>query len=164
MECDQVVVSMLIDAIWLNFLSSSDYIFWHLLSWFCNCLGCPLLNSVDIFHVLWGPKLDTVFHMWSHECWVKGNKYFSQSTDHASANTVQDTRGHLCCSDTSLAHVHHDCSPTSLYRCLGSSFLRTGLHISPYLMSSGSCLGHSSTLSRSLWIAALPLHTFTASH
>lgn len=77
--------------------------------WYCCLNFVAILVPSDTF-ILWGPKLGTVFQMWFHECRIKVNNHFPQSTDHVSVDTIENATGHLYCLGTSLAYVHLDCS------------------------------------------------------
>lgn len=114
--------------------------------------------------------------MQSNECQVKGVNHFPQSTVCACVCIAEDTAGHLCCQDTLLACAQLAVGPSwaffaellpslsvpSLYHSQGL-FLPRGRTWHLCLLNFMRFLSaHSSSLSRSLWMAALPASVSTA--
>ncbi|KAK4820374.1 hypothetical protein QYF61_025450 [Mycteria americana] len=55
--------------------------------------------------VVGGPKLNTVFEVWPHQCRVQGHDHFPTPAGHAIFDTSQDAIGFLGHLGTLLAHI-----------------------------------------------------------
>lgn len=106
--------------------------------------------------------------MRSNECWLEGTNLFPRYTDFAPVDTAQDyaARTHCWLMFSSLSSmIPWGCSQGSQSSvCLtvrGSSFPCTGLGICPLLNFIRLLSAPSSSLSRPLWMAALPSSTLT---
>ncbi|KAK4810039.1 hypothetical protein QYF61_005102 [Mycteria americana] len=71
-------------------------------------LHCPSLDTLqplNVSLVVRGPKLNTVFEVWPHQCRVQGHDHFPSPAGHTISDTSQDAiclLGHL---GTLLAHI-----------------------------------------------------------
>ncbi|KAK4807027.1 hypothetical protein QYF61_000356 [Mycteria americana] len=71
-------------------------------------LRCPSLYALQYLNiplVVGGPKLNTVFEVWPHQCRVQGHNHFPSPADHAIFDTGQDAIGLLGRLGTLLAHI-----------------------------------------------------------
>ncbi|KAK4818960.1 hypothetical protein QYF61_022627, partial [Mycteria americana] len=71
-------------------------------------LGCPSLDTLqhlNIFLVVGGPKVNTGFEVWPHQCRVQGHDHFPSPPGHTIFNTSQDAIGFLGHLGTLLAHI-----------------------------------------------------------
>ncbi|KAK4827693.1 LOW QUALITY PROTEIN: hypothetical protein QYF61_020827 [Mycteria americana] len=71
-------------------------------------LRCPSLDTLqhlNVLHVVRGPKLNTVFEVWSHQCQVQGHDHFPTPAGHTIPDTSQDAVGFLGHLGTLPAHV-----------------------------------------------------------
>ncbi|KAK4823617.1 hypothetical protein QYF61_004220 [Mycteria americana] len=71
-------------------------------------LRCPSLYTLQYLNiplVVGGPKLNTVFEVWPHQCRVQGDNHFPSCAGHAIFDTGQDAIGLLGRLDTLLAHI-----------------------------------------------------------
>ncbi|KAK4832282.1 hypothetical protein QYF61_021681 [Mycteria americana] len=71
-------------------------------------LRCPSLHTLQHLNVsleVRGPKLNTGFEVWPHQCRVQGNDHFPTPAGHAIFDTSQDAIGFLGCLGTLLAHI-----------------------------------------------------------
>lgn len=55
------------------------------------CPSLDMLQHLDVFTVVSGPKLDTGFEMWPQQCVVKGDNYCPGTTGHTSFDRGQDS-------------------------------------------------------------------------
>ncbi|KAK4815015.1 hypothetical protein QYF61_013467, partial [Mycteria americana] len=71
-------------------------------------LRCPSLHTLQHLNiplVVGGPKLNTVFEVWLHQCRVQGHDHFPSPAGHAIFDTSQDAIGFLGRLGTLLAHT-----------------------------------------------------------
>ncbi|KAK4811014.1 hypothetical protein QYF61_015718 [Mycteria americana] len=71
-------------------------------------LRCPSLDTLQHLNVplvVGGPKLNTVFEVWPHQCRVQGHDHFPSPAGHAIFDTSQDAIGFLGHLGTLLAHI-----------------------------------------------------------
>ncbi|KAK4827063.1 hypothetical protein QYF61_013704, partial [Mycteria americana] len=71
-------------------------------------LRCPSLYALQYLNiplVVGGPKLNTVFEVWPHQCRVQGHNHFPSPAGHAIFDTSQDAIGLLGRLGTLLAHI-----------------------------------------------------------
>ncbi|KAK4820658.1 hypothetical protein QYF61_002862 [Mycteria americana] len=71
-------------------------------------LRCPSLDTLqhlNVSLVVRGPKLNTVFEVWPHQCRVQGHHHFPTPAGHAIFDTSQDAVGFLGHLGTLLAHI-----------------------------------------------------------
>ncbi|KAK4828664.1 hypothetical protein QYF61_000382 [Mycteria americana] len=71
-------------------------------------LRCPSLDTLQHLNVslgVRGPKLNTVFEVWPHQCRVQGHNHFPSPVGHTISDTSQDAIGFLGHVGTLLAHV-----------------------------------------------------------
>ncbi|KAK4814532.1 hypothetical protein QYF61_022021 [Mycteria americana] len=71
-------------------------------------LHCPSLDTLqhlNVFLVVRGPKLNTVFEVWPHQCRVQGHDHFPSPAGHTIFDTSQDAVGFLGHLGTLLAHI-----------------------------------------------------------
>ncbi|KAK4830776.1 hypothetical protein QYF61_013609 [Mycteria americana] len=71
-------------------------------------LRCPSLDTLqhlNVSLVVRGPKLNTVFEVWPHQCRVQGHDHFPSPAGHTIPDTSQDALGFLGHLGTLLAHV-----------------------------------------------------------
>ncbi|KAK4826425.1 hypothetical protein QYF61_008958 [Mycteria americana] len=71
-------------------------------------LRCPSLDTLqhlNVFLVVRGPKLNTVFEMQPHQCRGQGDNHFPSPAGHTISDTSQDAVGLLSHLDTLLAHI-----------------------------------------------------------
>ncbi|KAK4820567.1 hypothetical protein QYF61_001630 [Mycteria americana] len=71
-------------------------------------LRCPSLDTLQHLNVplvVGGPKLNTVFEVWPHQCRVQGHDHFPTPAGHAIFDTSQDAIGFLGHLGTLLAHI-----------------------------------------------------------
>ncbi|KAK4827946.1 hypothetical protein QYF61_022561 [Mycteria americana] len=71
-------------------------------------LRCPSLDTLqplNVFLVVGGPKLNTVFEVQPHQCRVQGHDHFPSPAGHAIFDTSQDAIGLLGRLGTLLAHI-----------------------------------------------------------
>ncbi|KAK4817737.1 hypothetical protein QYF61_026537 [Mycteria americana] len=71
-------------------------------------LCCPSLDTLqhlNVSLVARGPKLNTVFEVWPHQCRVQGHNHFPSPAGHAIFDTSQDAIGFLGHLGTLLAHI-----------------------------------------------------------
>ncbi|KAK4831836.1 hypothetical protein QYF61_019594, partial [Mycteria americana] len=71
-------------------------------------LRCPSLDTLQHLNVslgVRGPKLNTVFEVWPHQCRVQGHDHFPSPAGHAIFDTSQDAIGFLGLLGTLLAHI-----------------------------------------------------------
>ncbi|KAK4818444.1 hypothetical protein QYF61_013131 [Mycteria americana] len=71
-------------------------------------LRCPSLDTLQYLNiplVVGGPKLNTVFEVWPHQCRVQGHNHFPSPAGHAIFDTSQDAIGFLGRLGTLLAHI-----------------------------------------------------------
>ena len=71
-------------------------------------LLCPSLDTLQqlcSLLVVRGPKLNTVFEEWPHQCWVQGDNHFPAPAGYAIPDTSLDAVGLLGLLGTLLAHV-----------------------------------------------------------
>ncbi|KAK4832141.1 LOW QUALITY PROTEIN: hypothetical protein QYF61_020881 [Mycteria americana] len=71
-------------------------------------LPCPSLHTLQhlkVSLVVRGPKLNTVFEVWPHQCRVQGHGHFPSPAGHAIFDTSQDAIGFLGHLGTLLAHI-----------------------------------------------------------
>ncbi|KAK4814103.1 hypothetical protein QYF61_008198 [Mycteria americana] len=71
-------------------------------------LHCPSLYTLQYLNiplVVGGPKLNTVFEVWPHQCRVQGHDHFPSPAGHAIFDTGQDAIGLLGRLGTLLAHI-----------------------------------------------------------
>ncbi|KAK4810664.1 LOW QUALITY PROTEIN: hypothetical protein QYF61_007464 [Mycteria americana] len=71
-------------------------------------LHCPSLDTVQHLNVLLvvrGPKVNTVFKVWPHQCRVQGHDHFPSPAGHTIPDTSQDAVGFLGHLGTLLAHI-----------------------------------------------------------
>ncbi|KAK4824657.1 hypothetical protein QYF61_017030 [Mycteria americana] len=71
-------------------------------------LHCPSLDTpqhLNVPLVVGGPKLNTVFEVWPHQCRVQGHNHFPSPAGHAIFDTSQDAIGFLGHLGTLLAHI-----------------------------------------------------------
>ncbi|KAK4806947.1 hypothetical protein QYF61_027314 [Mycteria americana] len=71
-------------------------------------LRCPSLDTLQHLNVplvMGGPKLNTVFEVWPHQCRVQGHDHFPSPAGHAIFDTSQDAIGFLGRLGTLLAHI-----------------------------------------------------------
>ncbi|KAK4818808.1 hypothetical protein QYF61_019737 [Mycteria americana] len=71
-------------------------------------LRCPSLHTLqhlNVSLVVGGPKLNTVFEVWPHQCRVQGHDHFPSPAGHAIVDTSQDAIGFLGRLGTLLAHI-----------------------------------------------------------
>ncbi|KAK4810530.1 LOW QUALITY PROTEIN: hypothetical protein QYF61_004493 [Mycteria americana] len=71
-------------------------------------LCCPSLDTLQHLNVslgVGGPKLNTVFEVWPHQCRVQGHDHFPSPAGHAIFDTSQDAIGFLGHLGTLLAHI-----------------------------------------------------------
>ncbi|KAK4812678.1 LOW QUALITY PROTEIN: hypothetical protein QYF61_012188 [Mycteria americana] len=71
-------------------------------------LRCPSLDTLQYLNiplVVGGPKLNTVFEVWPHQCRVQGHNHFPSPAGHAILDTSQDAIGFLGHLGTLLAHI-----------------------------------------------------------
>ncbi|KAK4814248.1 hypothetical protein QYF61_012744, partial [Mycteria americana] len=71
-------------------------------------LHCPSLDSIqhlNVSLVVRGPKLNTVFEVWPHQCRVQGHDHFPSPAGHTIPDTSQDAIGFLGHLGTLLAHI-----------------------------------------------------------
>ncbi|KAK4811285.1 hypothetical protein QYF61_023337 [Mycteria americana] len=71
-------------------------------------LRCPSLYALQYLNiplVVGGPKLNTVFEVWPHQCRVQGHNHFPSPAGHAIFDAGQDAIGLLGRLGTLLAHI-----------------------------------------------------------
>ncbi|KAK4817319.1 hypothetical protein QYF61_009172 [Mycteria americana] len=71
-------------------------------------LHCPSLDTLQPLNVplvVGGPKLNTVFEVWPHQCRVQGHNHFPSPAGHAIFDAGQDAIGLLGRLGTLLAHI-----------------------------------------------------------
>ncbi|KAK4833095.1 hypothetical protein QYF61_027761 [Mycteria americana] len=71
-------------------------------------LRCPSLDTLQHLHVplvVWGPKPNTAFEVWPHQCRVQGHDHFPSPAGHAIFDTSQDAVGFLGRLGTLPAHI-----------------------------------------------------------
>ncbi|KAK4831237.1 hypothetical protein QYF61_016335 [Mycteria americana] len=71
-------------------------------------LRCPSLDTLqhlNVSLVVRGPKPNTVFEVWPHQCRVQGHDHFPSPAGHAIFDTSQDAIGFLGRLGTLLAHI-----------------------------------------------------------
>ncbi|KAK4815893.1 LOW QUALITY PROTEIN: hypothetical protein QYF61_009944 [Mycteria americana] len=71
-------------------------------------LRCPALDTLqhlNVSLVVGGPKLNTVFEVWPHQCRVQGHDHCPSPAGHAISDTTQDAIGFLGHLGTLLAHI-----------------------------------------------------------
>ncbi|KAK4813930.1 hypothetical protein QYF61_003000 [Mycteria americana] len=71
-------------------------------------LRCPSLDTLqhlNVFLVVRGPKLNTVFEVWPHQCRVQGHDHFPTPAGHTISDRSQDAIGLLGHLGTLLAHI-----------------------------------------------------------
>ncbi|KAK4823572.1 hypothetical protein QYF61_003576 [Mycteria americana] len=71
-------------------------------------LRCPSLDTLqhlNVFLIVRGPKLNTVFEGWPHQCRVQGHDHFPSPAGHTIPDTSQDALGLLGHLGTLLAHI-----------------------------------------------------------
>ncbi|KAK4831320.1 hypothetical protein QYF61_016809 [Mycteria americana] len=71
-------------------------------------LRCPSLDTLqplNVSLVVGGPKLNTAFEVWPHQCQVQGHDHFPSPAGHTIPDTSQDAIGFLGHLGTLLAHV-----------------------------------------------------------
>ncbi|KAK4816650.1 hypothetical protein QYF61_019627 [Mycteria americana] len=71
-------------------------------------LRCPSLDTLqplNVSLVVRGPKLNTVFEVWPHQCRVQGHDHCPTPAGHAIFDTSQDAVGLLGHLGTPLAHI-----------------------------------------------------------
>ncbi|KAK4829089.1 hypothetical protein QYF61_002040 [Mycteria americana] len=71
-------------------------------------LRCPSLDTLQHLNVSLaarGPKLNTVFEVWPHQCRVQGHDHFPSPAGHTIPDTSQDAVGLLGHLGTLLAHI-----------------------------------------------------------
>ncbi|KAK4830604.1 LOW QUALITY PROTEIN: hypothetical protein QYF61_012030 [Mycteria americana] len=71
-------------------------------------LPCPSLDTLQHLNVplvVGGPKLNTVFEVWPHQCRVQGHDHFPTPAGHTISDTSQDAVGFFGHLGTLLAHV-----------------------------------------------------------
>ncbi|KAK4827417.1 hypothetical protein QYF61_017847 [Mycteria americana] len=71
-------------------------------------LRCPSLDTLqplNVSLVVGGPKLNTLFEVWPHQCQVQGHNHFPSPAGHTIFDTSQDAIGFLGHLGTLLAHV-----------------------------------------------------------
>ncbi|KAK4815730.1 hypothetical protein QYF61_006768 [Mycteria americana] len=71
-------------------------------------LRCPSLDSLqhlNVSLVVRGPKLNTVFEVWPHQCQVQGHDHFPSPAGHAIFDTTQDAIGFVGHLGTLPAHI-----------------------------------------------------------
>ncbi|KAK4816773.1 hypothetical protein QYF61_022771 [Mycteria americana] len=71
-------------------------------------LRCPSLDTLQHLNVSVvgrGPKLNTVFEVWPHQCRVQGHDHFPSPAGHTIFDTSQDAIGFLGHLGTLLAHI-----------------------------------------------------------
>ncbi|KAK4825284.1 LOW QUALITY PROTEIN: hypothetical protein QYF61_026129 [Mycteria americana] len=71
-------------------------------------LRCPSLDTLqhlNVSLVVRGPKLNTVFEVWPHQCRVQGHDHFPSPAGHTISDTSQDAIGFLGHLGTLLAHI-----------------------------------------------------------
>ena len=64
-----------------------------------------MLQHLNVFLVVRGPKLNTVLEVSPHQCQVQGHNHFPTPAGHTICDTRQDAIGLLGCLGTLLAHV-----------------------------------------------------------
>ena len=64
-----------------------------------------MLQHVNVFLVVRGPKLNTVFKVRPHQCQVQGDDHFCSPAGHTVSNTNEDAVGLLGHLGTLLAHT-----------------------------------------------------------
>ncbi|KAK4830762.1 hypothetical protein QYF61_013251 [Mycteria americana] len=64
-----------------------------------------MLEHLNVSFVLGGPKLNTVFEVWPHQCPVQGHDHFPSPAGHTIFDTSQDAIGFLGHLGTLLAHI-----------------------------------------------------------
>ncbi|KAK4829076.1 hypothetical protein QYF61_002020 [Mycteria americana] len=78
---------------------------------FCHAalqLRCPSLDTLqhlNVSLVVRGPKLNTVFEVWPHQCRVEGHDHFPSPAGHDISDTSQNAIGFLGHLGTLLAHI-----------------------------------------------------------
>ena len=65
-----------------------------------------VLQHFSILLVVTGPKMNTVFQVWPHQCPVQGDNHFPTPAGHTIPDTSQDAIDLLCHLGTLLAHIH----------------------------------------------------------
>ncbi|KAK4826517.1 hypothetical protein QYF61_010014 [Mycteria americana] len=73
----------------------------------CQVLHCPSLDTLqhlNVSLVVGGPKLNTGFEVWPHQCRVQGHDHFPSPAGHAISDTRQGAIGLLGHLGTLLAH------------------------------------------------------------
>ncbi|KAK4817647.1 LOW QUALITY PROTEIN: hypothetical protein QYF61_023237 [Mycteria americana] len=71
-------------------------------------LRCPSLDTLQHLNVslgVRGPKLNTAFEVWPHQCRVQGDHHFPSPAGHTIPHTSQDAIGFLGHLGTLLAHI-----------------------------------------------------------
>ncbi|KAK4816001.1 hypothetical protein QYF61_010869 [Mycteria americana] len=71
-------------------------------------LCCPSLHTLQhlkAFLAVRGPKLNTVFELWPHQCRVQGDNHFPSPAGHTISDTSHDAIGLLGPLGTLLAHI-----------------------------------------------------------
>ncbi|KAK4827479.1 hypothetical protein QYF61_018779 [Mycteria americana] len=71
-------------------------------------LRCPSLDTLqhlNVSLVVGGPKLNTGFEVWPHQCRVQGHDHFPSPAGHTIPDTSQDAIGFLGRLGTLLAHI-----------------------------------------------------------
>ncbi|KAK4823866.1 hypothetical protein QYF61_007622 [Mycteria americana] len=70
-----------------------------------RCPSLDMLQHLNIFLVVRGPKLNTVFQVQPHQCQVQGGNHFPSPAGHIISDTSQDAIGFLGHLGTLLAHI-----------------------------------------------------------
>ncbi|KAK4827428.1 hypothetical protein QYF61_017866 [Mycteria americana] len=70
-----------------------------------RCPSLDMLQHLNVSLVVRGPKLNSVFEVWPHQCRVQGHDHFPTPAGHAIFDTSQDAIGFLGHLGTLLAHI-----------------------------------------------------------
>ncbi|KAK4824710.1 LOW QUALITY PROTEIN: hypothetical protein QYF61_017936 [Mycteria americana] len=70
-----------------------------------RCPSLDMLQHLNVSLVVGGPKLNTVFQVWPHQCRVQGHDHFPSPAGHTIPDTSQDAICFLVHLGTLLAHI-----------------------------------------------------------
>ncbi|KAK4832039.1 hypothetical protein QYF61_020554 [Mycteria americana] len=70
-----------------------------------RCSSLDMLQHLNVSLVVRGPKLNTGFEVWPHQCQVQGHDHFPTPAGHTISHTSQDAIGLLGHLSTLLAHI-----------------------------------------------------------
>lgn len=137
-----------------------------------ECIYRARFKKLHISQAMESPALDTLLHVWSHQCWIEGKDHLSQPAGKRSPNIAQDTaaftaRTHcwlmfnLVTPRSFSAKLLSSQVVPSMSWCLGLLLPRCWTLQFPLLNFMRFLSAHFSSLSRSFWMAAKPYSLWT---